>query len=63
MESYGSGTLEETIEVEHLKQILLERLLREDAAGSYRSRALEEAMLERQLRSDAAGSYRSKALG
>ena len=36
--------LEETIGVEHLKHILLERVLREDTAISYRSKALVEAI-------------------
>ena len=44
MESYRSRGLEKTIEVEHLEQILLERVLRGDAAGTYRRKALEEAI-------------------
>lgn len=44
MESYRSRALQEAIEVKHSKQILLERELRGDAAGSCRSRALEEAI-------------------
>ena len=44
-ESCGSVQQEaievEHIEVEYLKKVLLERELREDTAGSYRSRALE----------------------
>ena len=54
-----------------MEKVLIERELRGHAAGSYRSRALEEAiklehlekvLLERELRGDAAGSYRSRAL-
>ena len=53
------------MEVERLNKFLLERELRGDAAGSYRSRALEEAIeeerlnifpLERKLRGDAVRS-------
>ena len=53
-----------------MKNFLLERELRGHAAGSCRSRALEESieehlkkvLLERELWGDAAGSYRSRAL-
>ena len=39
-----SRSLQEAIELEHLKQILLGNELPPDAAGSYRSKALEEAI-------------------
>ena len=53
-----------------MKQILLKRELRGDAAGGFRSTSLEETigldhmkevLLERELRGGAAGSYRSRA--
>ena len=63
--------LEEAIEVEHLKKVLVEKEPRGDAAGNYRSRVLEGAievehlkkvLLEREPRGDAAGSHRRRAL-
>ena len=65
IESYKSRAFSTAIEVEHLKQTLLERELREDAAGSCRSKALEktievehlkEVLLEKTLRVVSAGS-------
>ena len=46
-----------------MKQILLERELRGDAAGSYRSRALEECIeVEHLKKGGGAGNYRSRAI-
>ena len=59
MESNSSKLLEETIEVEILKGVLVERELQGRAAVSYRRRAIEEAievevlkgvLVERELR-------------